>query len=989
MTAAEFLRVVWPLEGYYALATPFTPHGQTKTVYAHKVFDSIDAAARAAEQLKLHKDVYFCVHSLREQRVWNPKKQDFKTKELGAFEIRTQSNMLQGRALFFDLDVGLKVGKYATQQAALTGLRTFVADAKLPKPYVSSSGGGLHVFWPLTDALASADWSTLAGKLKSLATHHHLLFDPARTTDTASVLRVPGTFNLKNPESPRPVELLFDRATPTTPDGMVKLLDDALIRAGLPTTVSLTKPRALVDDLLGSNTQIQSGPPVGFPALVKACQQVRNVVAAKGNVSEPLWYAMLGLVRYCEDGQKAAHYISKGHPSYDFDDTEQKLHQLESKAVGPTTCEKIESVNPGGCDGCPRKTTVKSPLTAARNTEQAPAPVVATITEIPNVPELVIPDPPAPYMRLKSGAVAIEMGSKDDPEQRETTIILPYDFHPVRRMTDHARGIETHIWSANLPRVGHTQLMIDADALYDPRKLATTLANKGIFPQGESVNLLRSYMVAYINTLQSATDAETLQTNLGWNDDYTAFVLPTKTLLSDGTAKPTNLGLAAERATMAIHKHGDMDEQVKLLKFFNHPDYAPNQFAICAALGAPIFFATGHHGVVINMSGPPGASKSTTLYTGASLWGDPLSFCINGTTRGATHNARDNRMAITANLPQMVDEITRMQPRDAADLAMGVTQSEGRIRLDTSGMERKQVHSNKSTIMLCTANTSLYTILSSERADSTAESMRVFEMQFDLTNVHKKAEADEYMMHLRKNYGHIGEAFISHVTRNREKVANRVRQVMQAFDTAAEIQSGERFWSAAAATALVACEIANELGLLQYKPKVIWNWLLAHQLPSMRTTLVEQYTPPTGVLAEYMELVNGNMLVLQRGTIRGHENLSNIIRQPEHGQLLARLEQDAGWMWIMKKSFRDYCVRYGHNFSRILDNLHGRGVVTNKHERKVLGAGTDYAKGQAWCFRINMNHPDMVGEQLIPKKPVVGKVLPFPGSAVDEAVQDI
>lgn len=983
MNAADFLRMVWPSEGYYALATPFTPNGRTKALYAHKVFESIDAATRAVEQLKHHKDVYFCVHSLRERQVWNPKKTNYKTGELGAYEIRSQENMLQGRALFFDLDVGLKQGKYATQQAALIGLRTFVADTHLPKPFVSSSGGGLHVFWPLTEALPSAEWVPLAAKLKALATHHHLLFDPARTTDTASVLRVPGTFNLKNPSAPRPVELLFDRAKPTSATTMVETLDKALIRAGLPTSVTLAKPRAPVNDLLGSNTQIQSGPPVGFPALVTACQQVRGVVAVKGNVSEPLWYATLGLVRYCEDGKKAAHYISKGHPDYSFDDTEHKLFQLESKMVGPTTCEKIESVNPGGCDGCPRKTTVKSPLTAARYTEQAPPPVIPALPSLPNVIEVTIPDPPPPYMRLKSGAVALEAGAKDDPEQRETIVILPYDFHPVRRMTDAARGVEIHIWNANLPRVGYTQLMIDADALYDPRKLATTLANKGIFPQGENINLLRSYMIAYINTLQAAADAEALQTNLGWNDDYTAFVMPSKVLLSDGTAKPANLSIAAERATAAIHKAGTMEAQVRLLKFFNHPDYAANQFAICAALGAPIFFATGHHGVVINMSGPPGASKSTTLYSGASLWGDPLSFCINGTTRGATHNARDNRMAITANLPQMVDEITRMQPRDAADLAMGVTQSEGRLRLDTSGMERKQVHSNKSTIMLCTANTSLYTILSAERADSTAESMRVFEIQFDLTSVHKKSEADTYMLDLRKNYGHIGEAFVAHITRNRDKVTARVRQIMHAFDEAAEIQSGERFWSAAVATALAACEIANELGLLQYKPKVMWNWLLNHQLPNMRATLVEQYTPPTGVLAEYMELVNGNMLVMQRGTIRGHENLSNIVRQPEHGQLLARLEQDIGKMWIMKKSFRDYCVRYGHNFSRILDNLHTRGVITNKHERKVLGAGTDYAKGQAWCLTVNMNHPDMVGEQLIPKK-TAGKVLRFPSSPTEE-----
>ena len=978
MDVADFLRMVWPDEGFYALAIPFTPDGQSKALYAHKVFESVDAAVAAVDQLKAHKDVFFNIHSLAEARVWNPKKVDWKTKQLGAYEVRVQSNMLKARALFFDLDVGPVDGKYPSQAEAIAGLKDFVAVTQLPRPLIASSGGGLHVYWPLVESIRSDDWRALATKLKTLAIHHKLLADPMRTTDTSSVLRVPGTLNLKDRANPRPVRLLFDRAEPTPVEDMLRRLDAALIRAGRPTTVDPLERRQSrpFEDLLGSNIQVNSGPPVGFPALVAACRQLRYVVEAKGAVSEPLWYAMLGLVRYCDKGDAAAHYISRGHPDYDFDSTEQKLHQLETKMVGPTTCAKIDAVNPGGCDGCPRKDVVKSPLSAARQTEQAPAPVLMPPVGLPDAVELVIPLPPSPYMRLKSGAIAIEMGSKDDPDKRETEIVLPYDFHPLRRMTDTGRGVEVHAWNANLPRVGYTQILMDADAMYYTRKLASILANNGIFPHGDSINLLRSYMVAYINTLQSATDAELLQSNLGWTDDYNAFVMPTKIVHHDGKVKPTNLSLAATRATAAIHKRGTVEAQVELLKFFAHPDYAANQFAVCAALGAPLFFATGHHGVVVNMSGPPGASKSTTLYTGASLWGDPLSFCINGTTRGATHNARDNRMAITANLPQMVDEITRMQPRDAADLAMGVTQSEGRLRLDTSGVERRQVNSNKSTIMLCTANTSLYTLLSAERADSTAESMRVFEMQFDLNGVHTKAQADDYLVNLRENYGHIGELFIAHAVQNRAKIVDRVRTIMQAFDQAADIQAGERFWSAAAATALAACEIANTLGLMHYKPKVIWNWLLTKQLPAMRSTLVEQYTPPIGVLAEYMELVNGNMLVLQRGTMRSHDNIPNVIRQPQNGQLLARLETDTGQMWLLKKSFRDYCVRYGHNFSRILDQLASTGVITKKHDRKVLGAGTEYAKGQSWCIAVNMNHSDVRGEQLIPKK-TTGKVLPF------------
>ena len=976
VTTTDFLRLVWPTQGYYALALPFALPDGSGSSYTHKVFDTVEAAAHAAERIKAYKDVFFCVHSLAEQQVWNPRKKNYKTGDDGAFEVRTHANMHMGRTLFFDLDVGASDTKYQSQADALRGLKDFVAAVGIPKPFVTSSGGGLHVFWPMVDALPSADWRLLATKLKALATHHKLRVDPMRTTDISSVLRVPGTFNLKDPKNPRPVRFLVGDAEATPNAAMLRVLDDAVIRAGISIKASL-QARPPVDNLLGSNTQIQSGPPVSFPALVNACRQVREVTRVRGDVSEPFWYAAIGLVRYCEDGTKAAHYISSGHPNYDPAATDQKLFQLESKGVGPTTCEKLEAVNPGGCEGCNRRTTVKSPLSAARQTESAPPPVMPLPVGVPDAPVVTLPPPPEPFLRLKSGAIGIETGDKKDPDARITTIILPYDFHPVQRMTDLGRGVETHIWRANLPRVGYTDITIDADALYDTKKLATTLSNRGVFPSGEeSVKLLRSYMVAYINTLQAATDAQMLHTSLGWNDDYTSFVLPTKTLHKDGSVTASNLSLGAERATAAVTKAGTLEEQVQLLRFFDHADYAANQFSICAALGAPIFYATGHHGVVVNMSGKPGASKSTTLYSGASLWGDPIRYCINGTNGGATLRARDNRMMVIANLPQLVDEITRMNPRDAADMAMGVTQPEGRLRLDMSGNERKSNSHNKSSIMLSTANTSLYSILSAERADSTAESMRVFEIQFQLTHRHKKHEADEYMAGLKQNYGHVGEVFMSYVVQHQTEVVNRVREIMRAIDSMVAIQSGERFWSAAAATSLAACEIARKLGLLSYSPATIWNWLISKQIPSMRGVIDEHYTSPTNVLTSYLESINANMLVLRRGAMRNHENISNVVRSPEHGQLVARYEQDLGLMWVLKKVFKDYCMRGGYNYTRIMDELHHQKIIVNKNDRKVLGAGTELAKGQAWCFTVDMLHADVSGQISTIQKPEAD-VLPF------------
>ena len=61
------------------------------------------------------------------------------------------------RAFFLDLDCG--TGKpYADQAAAAQALRIFVSATQLPEPTVVNSGGGLHVYWPLTEDLPVGVW---------------------------------------------------------------------------------------------------------------------------------------------------------------------------------------------------------------------------------------------------------------------------------------------------------------------------------------------------------------------------------------------------------------------------------------------------------------------------------------------------------------------------------------------------------------------------------------------------------------------------------------------------------------------------------------------------------------------------------------------------------------------------------------------------------------------------------------------------------------
>lgn len=972
MTPGNFLRAVWPDAGIYCLATPFTLASGDR-LYKHHTFETMDAAISFVAQHKGTTDIFFAVHSLAEHRRWNAAKTDRKTGEKGAYEVRTQANMQAAKCFFFDLDVGAGEHKYTSQGEALAGLKRFCAETALPKPLVTSSGGGLHVYWPLADAIPSTDWRAHASKLRQLAKHHGLKADPSRTTDTASVLRVAGSFNRKDPANPKPV-VAYTPAVPTPNAALIKAIDDALIRAGLEAKAPPVTP---ADTLLGSNLTIEwDGPKLTLGAVAKVCAQTRRLITLRGNVSEPEWYHSVNLVRFLEKGDELVHRLSDGHPDYSADATNAKVHQLEMKGIQPTSCASLaEHCGEEYCKGCPFQGKSKNPLIAARLKDPAPPPVVKELIGTTLVSD-PIPDPPKPFTRLKTGGVSTEITSAAGDLQ--TIMILNHDFYPLRRLSNRMSNTEQQLWMAMLPRTKGVEILFDADAIYDLKKLSSICANHGMYPDRGNLQRVQDYMTAYINELQRLVDAENQNNHLGWAEDYGQFILPDRVLLPDGSVKRASLSMGAQRSSAQVHRKGSATRQAELLRFYNHPGYVANQFFILAGLAAPIFHMTGHHGVVVNASGDPGASKSTSLYTAASFWGQPELYPINGTNNGATVRGRNERVTTLANLPICVDEITHMPIRDAVDLAMSITQPGHRIRLEQTGVERSSNGGYKATMMLATANSSLHSLLSTDNSAGTAGSMRVFEIKFKALHIHKKHEADDYWHELKEHYGHLGEIFMAYVIQNYEAVKARVRAVMREIDIAADIQPGERFWSATVAAVLVTGEIAYELGLLQFAVPAIRDWAINNQIPDMRGTVISQYSTTMGILTDYLETINGNILVANR--IRHSSGLITNIKARPHGSLLGHYDTDEQVLWLLKKGFKDYCSRVGANAAGIIDDL-GRWevdkdgnrnrIISHKNARRVLGAGTEYAKAQSWVFGINMAHPDVgdldVGQQdLVP-----------------------
>ncbi len=126
---------------------------------------------------------------------------------------RIADNVSGAWGFWLDIDCGkdkADSGKgYINTEVALQALTKFCNDAGLPIPtHHVDSGGGLHVYFALKGFVDRATWQKYASKIKALTKALGFLADDSRTSDIASVLRMPGTLNFKY-DPPRPVTLIY------------------------------------------------------------------------------------------------------------------------------------------------------------------------------------------------------------------------------------------------------------------------------------------------------------------------------------------------------------------------------------------------------------------------------------------------------------------------------------------------------------------------------------------------------------------------------------------------------------------------------------------------------------------------------------------------------------------------------------------------------------------------------------------------------------
>jgi len=759
------------------------------------------------------------------------------------------------RAFFLDLDCGM--GKpYADQPAAAQALSVFIKDTGLPSPTVVNSGGGLHVYWPLTEDVRAGEWVQYAKSLKRLCAQHNLHADPAVTADSVRILRVPGTQNYKTAPA-RPVQIVA-QGQPTDLDVFLKCLP--------PAPVDLSAAKQFGMD--ASTRDIAGGefPKCMFSRIVSrsmgttGCAQIKHALVNAATLEEPLWRAALSIAVRCEDGAESIHKLSKAHPGYTAANTEAKAAETK----GPYTCQWYRDNNAEGCKGC--KQSISSPILIGKIVEEAPVTddhyvIEKEEDEDSPVVALSIPAYPFPYFRGVNGGVFRKDRDKDGDDV--AVEVYPDDLYLTERFFDsdeHDSGDGEMVGiNLHMRKDGVRRFFAPVTTLFATDKLRDLLVRNGVVAYGKKLEVLMAYFASAIRKLQSQYAANRTRNQMGWTPDLLGFVVGELEYTASGVklAPPAS---GTRQLAAAFKPTGSLEEWKKIANFYNRPGLEPHALALFFGFGSPLLrLIEGNvvKGAMVHLKhNGSGSGKSTAQMVANSIFGHPDDLLMK---KEDTYASKMHMLGMVNSLIYTVDEITNEKAEVLSDMAYGFTSGRGKHRMESQSNKMRANHTVWCNITLTSGNASVTDVLQQYKSTADGELRRVLELSVPKYTGATKQEIDAVFGKLNTNFGVAGPVYIEYVMSHMDSVRALLANMQTKIDAELGLDQSDRFYSAILTCAFVGALISRRLQLHDIEISHVYQYALA-AVTQVRASTKADIGDPTTVAQETLAaFINENV----------------------------------------------------------------------------------------------------------------------------------
>lgn len=849
----------------------------------------------------------------------------------GDARSRTSANAVSLRSLFIDLDVGDGDRKYPDQHAAVVALKQFVRDNKFPRPVVVNSGGGVHAYWPLVEVLPRQEWKALAEALKRTCVVYGLRIDPAVTADSARVLRAVDTTNWKDPNNPRDVTVIH--AAPSTSVEVFRGLLGVEVETGLPAQLfpgtSTGKPMDDVTKALLGNL------PSSFRLILKkslggkGCGQIRQAVEESDTLPEPLWRAALSVAQHCKDRSKAIHALSKDHPDYDWQRTEDKANGTS----GPYRCDTYESVNPAPCLECPHRGKIASPIMLGKG-EVEVATEEDNVVPVPDAPgeTYTIPEFPFPFVRGKHGGIYVRNKDADDNPVDEQ--VYSHDFYLVNTVDDPVDGM-SGLFRLHLPQDGVKEFLIPMKDMTAKDVFSKRVSMQGISAIGKKMEALMSFANMSIGKYQMEKRADKSRTQFGWADNYTSFIIGDRQITKDGVfhSPPSAMTLGMIKS---FGKKGTLEDWKKIASFYNQPGMELHMFMLFVGFGSPLVPFALHKGGIVSLHSPnAGTGKTTTLRMINSIFGHPDDLML---IKADTINARFHRVGLLQNITPTVDEITNESPEATSEFLYHYLHARGKNRLQNSVNGERLNLTTWASHCVVTANARIEDKLFVKKRNPDGELARFLEFEYQPGNPRTKTDSDRVFSALRMNYGVAGEPYIQYVMKDVDAVATTMNAMREAIDVSANLSQRERYWSNIAVTSLTGGLLARDAGVLDFLTDAdyqrVYDWVVG-VLKNKRNSITISMLDPRMMLGAFLSEHINDTLVIDSGASLKTPGIPAVPKREPRGKLYIRFEPDVNLLYLNRTKFREFCTTAQVSYNSVIEAFTADGSFMGEKKARM------------------------------------------------------
>ena len=889
---------------------------------------------------------------------------------------RKAENCTHLKSLWLDIDAGAKKYSkhgdevYKTQEDALVAIVQFLDDTGFQAPtYIVSSGEGYHVYWAFAETIPKNEWSTLAKGLRQACVEHGLRADHSRTTDAASVLRIPDTQH-KSSGKLVTIELegeLVDKDTfvaALSRYSPTKLIKEEFFDLNQPI------PSYLDGDSVSGISVVPAHKPRSFEKIImlqrderSGCPQLYDLYKHQDKVPEPLWRAGLSIAQYCDDRDKWIHELSNKYEGYSPSETEQKA----TACKGPYTCDTFAQLNPKGCEGCPHRARgMKSPIVLGLDPDNKPVRVVSKDVFSGAERVHVVPSYPKPFFRPPQGGIWARVKNQMTMLD-EDVCVWAYDLY----ITERVAAVDTQqYWCVHhSPMDGIKEFTLHSDDVATGGEgLLKTLYGNGIPVAENRRKLMSRYIQQSVKQRVETAQARDSHPSMGWTEDDT-FIAGDREYTSSGVrnAPISSTKLAAHFSkAMRIefppeYKNDPLAGWRELLS-----DAYPNgyksalagQYIVCAGLGAPIaakFALEDQRSGLINIfsdgENGTGRGKTTATALATRIYGQPDAFTVKNRD-GATMNAFYEMLGYASSIPLVRDEITLLEPAEISSLAYSLVNGKTKMRMEGQNNDLREGEKRWSTYVFSTSNKSIVDSLIAERGDPTAQYSRVTEFEYpmpewlDLEPDRGFARNARVARNKEEWCGVAGAPLLAWIVNNHDMAKELYFDTYDALASKIKApRSKARFWLNHATGVVVGALVGEMLGLHPFNVDAIMQYaidVLDNMHARSSTTAISSADAVSDMLNAYMD----RWLVFNKDGLATTEVRKDVA---------VRVEDSTGTMYILADAVKQYAKTKDRTAASMENFIQRIGGVK---KRVRMLRGTQYSStGALWAWEIELDTP--------------------------------